>query len=169
MFVTWLSDTVGINCFINQSNLGLLPTTKIPYFILDFISCQHQHMTCYIVISTIKIPILIVNFISCPVSTHDLLLSYTKITILVLAYISMASASSCAPTVKSNTICYLNSKMFVSQNLLHSRDIQAFNVSHCYHVFSKLGIGGQLLQGSNYLLTCFKQNAIYQLFDTPII
>lgn len=79
MFVTWLSDTVGILCFINQSNLGLLPTTKIPYFILDFISC--------------------------PVSTHDLLLSYTKITILVLAYISMASASSCAPTVKSNTIC----------------------------------------------------------------
>lgn len=104
-----------------------------------------------------------------PASTHDLLLSYTKITILVLAYISMASASSCAPTVKSNTICYLNSKMFVSQNLLHSRVFQAFNVSHCYHVFSKLGIGGQLLQGSNYLLTCFKQNAIYQLFDTPII
>lgn len=160
MFVTWLSDTVGILCFINQSNLGLLPTTKIPYFILDFISCQHQH---------IKIPILIVNFISGPVSTHDLLLSYTKITILVLAYISMASASSCAPTVKSNTICYLNSKMFVLQNLLHSRVFQAFNVSHCYHVFSKLGIGGQLLQGSNYLLTCFRQNAIYQLFDTPII
>lgn len=122
-----------------------------------------------LLISTIKIPILIVNFISCPVSTHDLLLSYTKITILVLAYISMASASSCAPTVKSNTICYLNSKMFLLQNLLHSRVFQAFNVSHCYHVFSKLGIGGQLLQGSNYLLTCFKQNAIYQLFDTPII
>lgn len=59
--------------------------------------------------------------------------------------------------------------MFLSQNLLHSRVFQAFNVSHCYHVFSKLGIGGQLLQGSNYLLTCFKQNAIYQLFDTPII
>lgn len=167
MFVTWLSDTVGILCFINQSNLGLLPTTKIPFFHLGLHLVPAS--THDLLISTIKIPILIVNFISCPVSTHDLLLSYTKITILVLAYISMASASSCAPTVKSNTICYLNSKMLVSQNLLHSRVFQAFNVSHCYHVFSKLGIGGQLLQGSNYLLTCFKQNAIYQLFDIPII
>lgn len=69
----------------------------------------------------------------------------------------MASASSCAPTVKSNTIWYLNSKMFVLQNLLHSRVFQAFNVSYRYHVFSKFGIGGQLLQGSNYLLTCFME------------